>query len=304
MNQATSGPGEGNGQAMTGSLGATVLALGGMVPIFSGDGNGTSVNDFILVLEQVAQMGGWNDTQKIGIAKCKMSGRAYEFAWHEERMKSVASFTDFKQLFLGRFDSESRSARLEKFMGARQQADEDVRAFATRVQRLGQRTLVLYEGERAKQKEDAARELLEDQMLTQYVHGLRDPVRRFVLSRDPKSFEEAVSVAHKEERNDQQVTSNQAVRTVAANDSELKEVRSRLERIEAMLQEGTAARETRDQSSSNYTQRCYSFRCFNCGQLGHIARNCQALIFRSDGNTGKGRGQRKDGQVPGRRQEN
>lgn len=58
MNQATSGPGEGNGQAMTRSLGATVLALGGMVPIFSGDGNGTSVNDFILVLEQVAQMGG------------------------------------------------------------------------------------------------------------------------------------------------------------------------------------------------------------------------------------------------------
>lgn len=101
-------------------------------------------------------------------------------------------------------------------MGVRQQADEDVKALETHVQRLGSQTVAPYEGEQAKQEEDAARELLEQEILTEYVHGLGDFVRRFVFSGDPNVSEEVVSVAHKEERNEQQVTSNQVVQTVGA----------------------------------------------------------------------------------------
>lgn len=42
---------------MATSVGAGVLALGAMVPSFSGDGSGQNVVDFLQVLEQVAQMG-------------------------------------------------------------------------------------------------------------------------------------------------------------------------------------------------------------------------------------------------------
>lgn len=89
-----------------------------------------------------------------------------------------------------------------------------------------------------------------------------------------------------------------------AQDSEFKEVRSLLERIETMLLEGTAAVKNRDQDTLNYTQRSYSSTCFSCGQLGRIARNYQVFIFRCDGNTEKGHCQKeKNGRVAGRRQE-
>ncbi|KAH7952548.1 hypothetical protein HPB52_023983 [Rhipicephalus sanguineus] len=39
-------------------------------------------------------------------------------------------------------------------------------------------------------------------MLSQFLTGLRDPVRRFVLSRDPGTFDEAIDVAAREELNE------------------------------------------------------------------------------------------------------
>ncbi|KAH9377344.1 hypothetical protein HPB48_021621 [Haemaphysalis longicornis] len=65
-------------------IGASVLALGGMVPSFTGYGHGVNILDFFPFLEAVERLGGWSDAQLVVIARCKRVGAAYDFAWHYE----------------------------------------------------------------------------------------------------------------------------------------------------------------------------------------------------------------------------
>ncbi|KAH9361910.1 hypothetical protein HPB48_003681 [Haemaphysalis longicornis] len=73
-------------------IGASVMALGGMVPSFTGDGHGVNIFDFLHVLEAVGRLGGWSDAQLVGIARCKMVGAAYDFAWHDEAAAAAKTY--------------------------------------------------------------------------------------------------------------------------------------------------------------------------------------------------------------------
>lgn len=76
-----------------------------------------------------------------------------------------------------------------------------VRAFATRVQVLGQAT-VADSDSRPDGRSKLGNELLMDQMRSQFISGLRDPVRRLVMLQNPLTFDEAVDVASREECNE------------------------------------------------------------------------------------------------------
>ncbi|KAH8009509.1 hypothetical protein HPB51_018155 [Rhipicephalus microplus] len=175
--------------------------LGNMVPSFTGDAAGPNIRYFLQILEQVGRMGGWQDSQLIGIARCKMLGAAYDFAWRDDSVTAASTYSEFRALALERFDTEPLSSKVERFRNARQNAEEEARSFANRVRLLGTATLANSSGEEPA-KTQLRCEILAEQMLSQFLTGLRDPVRRFVLSRDPKSFDEAIDVAAKEERNE------------------------------------------------------------------------------------------------------
>lgn len=265
-------------EAMASSVGAGVLALGAMVPSFSGDGSGQNVVDFLQVLEQVAQMGGWSDPQRIGIAKCKMIGKAYAFAWHDEEVNAATTYAKFRELTLKRFDNEPENVHLERFLTARQEVGEDVRGFASRLQCLGARSVKRTTAADANAQESAAAQaVLARQLLSLYVNGLLDPVRRFVLSQDAQSFNEAVEVAAREERNERIVSSRSAVRTLEAQKEkkEIDELGQRLDRLERLLsenialQKGAGARET-----GRGSYRPSPIICWHCGRGGHISRVC------------------------------
>lgn len=72
-----------------------------------------------------------------------------------------------------------------------------MRSFANCVRMLGIATLTDVSTEDSA-KVQIHREILSGQMLSQFLTGLSDPVGRFVLSHDPKTFNEAVEVAAKE----------------------------------------------------------------------------------------------------------
>lgn len=166
-------------------MGPSIMALSSMVPVFTGDGKGVTVNDFIDFIEEVAMMGSWGDAHKMGVAECRVAGVAYDFIWRDERAKQCATFLELKQAILKRFDIEHKSTKLQRFLSAHQNVDEDVQTYATRIQSLGMDTLRVDNesaeplGDRAK----VARELMREQLCSQFVSGLRNPVRRFVLSR-------------------------------------------------------------------------------------------------------------------------
>ncbi|KAL1446912.1 hypothetical protein MTO96_044452 [Rhipicephalus appendiculatus] len=184
-------------------------------------------------------MGGWQDSQLIGIARCKMIGKAHDFAWWDDNVAAATTFSEFKTLALKRFDTEPLIFKVERFRNARQNAGQEARSFANRVRLLGTATLAGYTGEDSA-KAQLRREILAEQMLSQFLTGLRDPVRRFVLSRDPKTFDEAIDVAAREELNEKLSRNHTVpVRHIEQN-ADAQELRSRLDRLEKLLEESKA----------------------------------------------------------------
>ncbi|KAG0417619.1 hypothetical protein HPB47_005469 [Ixodes persulcatus] len=202
-----------------------------------------------------------------------MSGVAKEFVWNDARARSAKTFAELRLILLGRFDTEPQTVRMQRFMSARQLPSEDVRSFATRVQMLARATVMDSDGSE-EARSLIRQELLVEQMRSQFVAGLRDPVRRFVMSRDPKSFDEAVDVAAKEEANESLSNGVAGIRVVRESEgtdqTEMQQLKERLSNIERMLME-----QTQMPSGGRRSGRSRGpLTCFACGRIGHIARHC------------------------------
>ncbi|KAH7943353.1 hypothetical protein HPB52_007257 [Rhipicephalus sanguineus] len=130
-----------NKQAMQVACGGaeemSALMLVNMVPSFTGDATGPDIRDFLEILQQVGRLGGWKDGELIGIARCKMTGAAHDFAWWDDNVAAATTFPEFRSLALKRFDTEPFIIKMEKFLNARQNEGEEVRSFASRVRTLG-----------------------------------------------------------------------------------------------------------------------------------------------------------------------
>lgn len=255
------------------AMGPSILALNTMVPVFSGDGKGVNVHDFLDTIEQVALMGAWEDKHKLGVARCRLSGGAYDFVWRDEKAKGAKTFETLREILTARYDTEPLSIKAKRFAEASQKQGEDVRTFATRIQALGSDTLRRKrEGEPAatdEQRAKIAREIMREQLCSQFVQGLCDPVRRLVLSHRPKDFEEAVEIASQEEANENLVSRVQDVRIVETD--ELTQLKERLTGLEKLLTQ----REERQQQLQRAPRRRYTG-CFACGGSGHFARDCNS----------------------------
>lgn len=228
--------------------------------------------DFLNMLEQVAKMGVWSDEHMICMSKCKMTGFAREFIWNDEKARAAKTFEELKAVLIERFDTEPYSVRIQKFMGASQRAGEDVRAFATRVQILGRATLD-HGSSVLNDTTGVVNQLLKEQMRSQFVNGLREPVRRFVLSRSPKDFNEAVDVAAQEEANETLSSGVARIHIVGGADDKNQEIVELKERL-ATLEKLLIAKEQSSQPTFRPSRRPNFRRCYLCSEIGHIVRNC------------------------------
>ncbi|KAH8029414.1 hypothetical protein HPB51_000281 [Rhipicephalus microplus] len=124
---------------------------------------------------------------------------------------------------------------MERFLNARQKADEEVRSFASRLRIHGTATLASSDSQDPV-KASLRREILSEQLLSQFFLGLRDPVRRFVLSRDPKTFDKAIAIAVKEEQNEKVLRSHSLPVQYVEENTDVHEMHSRLDRLEKLVE--------------------------------------------------------------------
>lgn len=260
--------------AQGGALGVDSLMWLDMVPVFTGDATGMDIQVFFKILEEAGRLAGWQDSHLICIARCKMTGSAHAFAWQDVDVACTSAYQDFKALALRRFDTEPARAKLERFINAKQNPGEEVRSFADRVRILGIATLETVCGEDPV-KTQLRREILAEQMLSRFVAGLSDPVRRFVLSHDPQTFDEAVEVAAREERIEKCTRSRVHPVDHVSDNFEERELQDRLDRLENLIEKSLGLRQhERDIKDEQRGSMSPPQRGDDYGQLCQIADEC------------------------------
>ncbi|KAH8023141.1 hypothetical protein HPB51_011255 [Rhipicephalus microplus] len=138
-------------------------------------------------------------------------------------------------------------------------------------------------------KTSLRREILAEQLLLQFLLGLRDPVRRFVLSRDPKTFDEAIAIAVKEEQNEKVSRSHSLPVRYVEENTDVHEMHSRLDRLEKLV-ESLAVRNKVKQNWQEFPKQLpYPGGCYNCGRFGHFWRECYRYRRRNWNLTGDSR---------------
>ncbi|KAH8029009.1 hypothetical protein HPB51_021913 [Rhipicephalus microplus] len=235
--------------------------------VYEGD-TGPDIGVFLEILEQVGRLGGWRNTELVCIARCKMVGVAHDFARWDDDVAAAATFSEFKYLALKRFDTEPLIFKIEKFLNARKRADEEVRSFARRLRILGTAILASSDSQDPV-KASLRREILAEELLSQFLLGPRDPVRRFVLSRDPKTFDEAIAIAAKEEQNEKVSRSHSLPVRYVEEDTDVHEMHSRLDRF-GKLVESLAVRNKVKQDWQEFPKQLpYPGGCSNCSSRIH-----------------------------------
>ncbi|GFX64663.1 probable RNA-directed DNA polymerase from transposon X-element [Trichonephila clavipes] len=190
---------------------------------------------------------------------------------YKERNFLGASLTPPK-----RFWCEEESQRVQ---GAEmtQGPSESVQEFGARINKLG--TQIFQSGNSA--QNTAVRNENDQLLQSRFISGLRNDIRRFVLSRDPLNLDESINAALIEEQNMKlnQIASEErsGLWSAQTKNPVLSALADRLEEINlrvGRLQEASAV--TARKSGGNYFNRRESvFKCFYCGIQGHRQAECR-----------------------------
>ncbi|GFY09501.1 retrovirus-related Pol polyprotein from transposon 412 [Trichonephila clavipes] len=177
---------------------------------------------------------------------------------------------------VSRFWCEEESQRVQ---GAEmtQGPSESVQEFAARINKLG--TQIFQSGNSA--QNTAVRNANDQLLQSRFISGLRNDIRRFVLSRDPLNLDESINAALIEEQNMKlnQIASEErsGLSSAQTENPVLSALADRLEEINlrvGRLQEASAV--TARKSGGNYFNRRENvFKCFYCGIQGHRQAECR-----------------------------
>lgn len=181
----------------------SISALLNLVGAFTGTQEGLTIEDYLENFERVAALGGWTDGQMIDIMKLKCLAEAKDFIKSDPDVGAAVTWIDFKNRLRKRFKAiESPVILVQNFLECVQKPGESVQSYTTRLRAAGAKTV--------KTTDSVAESLvrstvMKEQMLAQFLKGLRGNVKRFVLAGAPVTFEGAVVKAVQEEQNEKSV---------------------------------------------------------------------------------------------------
>ncbi|GFY19273.1 uncharacterized protein TNCV_4226371 [Trichonephila clavipes] len=249
-----------------------------LIPMYDG-GESLGIRRFLGKINDVANLGKWSNDEKVTILKLKLTGIAEEFFLSDPTHSQLTEYNDIARILIGRFEKAvPLSTRLQLFSSCIQRPSESVQEFAARINKLG--TQIFQSGNSA-HKITAVRNANDQLLQSRFISGLRNDIRRFVLSRDPLNLEESINAALIEEQNMKlnQIASEErsGLSSAQTENPVLSALADRLQEINlrvGRLQEASAV--TARKSGGNYFNRRENvFKCFYCGIQGHRQAECR-----------------------------
>lgn len=204
------------------------------VPGFDGE-KPESLMPFFAAIDDIGEMSGWEDENKLKVARLKLSGAAQRFIQTQEPT-SIATYTAFKTILKGRFsDKAPVHCYFQQLSMLQQKRGESIEAFADRVRVLNEKTIKTT----ANHEVNAAlREEANRRALDVFLRGLWGAVGEQTRLKFPATLQEAITTA---------VAIEHLLPSTSGSFKERK-----------VFQVG----ESRDVT------------CFNCHERGHISREC------------------------------
>ncbi|GFV79290.1 hypothetical protein TNCV_71581 [Trichonephila clavipes] len=154
---------------------------------------------------------------------------------------------------------------------------KSVQEFAARINKLG--TQIFQSGNSA--QNTAVRNANDQLLQSRFISGLRNDIRRFVLSRDPLNLDESINAALIEEQNMKlnQIASEErsGLSSAQSENPVLSALADRLEEINlrvGRLQEASAVTARKSGGTILTEERTFS-KCFYCGIQGHRQAECR-----------------------------
>ncbi|GFV50688.1 retrovirus-related Pol polyprotein from transposon 17.6 [Trichonephila clavipes] len=248
-----------------------------LIPMYDG-GESLGIRRFLEKIKDVANLGKWSNDEKVTILKLKLAGIAEEFFLSDPTHSQLTEYNDIARILTGRFEKAVHlSTRLQLFSSSIQGPSESVQEFAARINKLG--TQIFQSGNSA--QNTAVRNANDQLLQSRFISGLRNDIRRFVLSRDPLNLDESINAALIEEQNMKlnQIASEErsGLSSAQTENPVLSALADRLEEINlrvGRLQEASSVT-ARKSGGNSFNRRENVFKCFYCGIQGHRQAECR-----------------------------
>jgi hypothetical protein len=253
------------------------------IPTFSGDSVGLSFEEWWNKFDAIARCANWDPQRRLQVFPSKLTSTAFDFYRQLERTSPqvILDLDRLKAQFEDRFkDPTTRETYLTRFHAAYKLPAETIKDFAQRLEKLYSKA---FPGQNMTDVQ------IDYQLKIRFISGLDPRLQRYVRSANPATLKDAVTVAIREQENEDLLTKQMekemvvsAISSNSKNDDHLakivQEFTNSLEQQRTVLE--TTLKDSMETIASAVLAAITDLEepdvitCYHCGKRGHIARNC------------------------------
>ena len=246
------------------------------IPTYDGT---TSIGEFLNIIEDTSTIVNWTEQQKISVTRLKLRFKAKQYIEAEPTLKITTSWDELSTSLRKQFSAHYvAGTAMKQFVECRQRSGETCRQFLTRLKILGHQTFTST-GDAI--KDAIIKGNLQSDISTQFSLGLLMPIKQRVLSGNPKTLEDALEIAEREESIENYLRAKdcRAINHHAEKGTRWKKSPSSNKLVCYQCRQPGHFKATCPQNNTDnqYKERQDRSRiiCFKCNKKGHYARNCR-----------------------------